>query len=83
MQIRLYVSLKVTLQFQDLSDLENSSILCLTDAAFANFKNGGSQVLMNVNDITFIYFNKRSTCLAWWVVQLSSRSFDRISIWQQ
>ena len=44
---KLYVSLKVTLQFQDLSDL----------AAFANFKNGGSQVLMNVNDITFIYFS--------------------------
>ena len=64
MQIRLYVSLKVTLQFQDLSDLENSSILCLTDAAFANFKND-PQVLMNVNDITFIYFNKRSNCLAW------------------
>ena len=54
---KLYVSLKVTLQFQDLSDLANSSILCLTDAAFANFKNGGSQVLMNVNDITFIYFS--------------------------
>ena len=45
MQIRLYVSLKVqkTLQFHDLGDLEKSSVVCFSETACANLKNGGSR----------------------------------------
>ena len=41
-----YISLKVQkslLKFDNLGDLAKSSIVCFSDAAFANLKHGGSQ----------------------------------------
>ena len=62
-------SSEVTLKFYNLGDLEKSPILCFSDAAFANLKDGGSQGAF----IIFLYGNKKYASIAW-----TSRKLKRV-----
>ena len=59
----------MTLQFHDLGDLVKPSIVCFSDAAFANLKNGGSQGRF----IMFLYGNNKYAPTAW-----TSRKLKRV-----
>ena len=58
MRIRLHLKLKsseVTLQFHELDNLEKSSVVCVSNVALADLKNGGSPGAF----IIFLYRNKK------------------------
>ena len=67
--IRKLKSSEVTLKFHNLGDLEKSSIVCFSDAAFTNLKNGGSQGAF----IIFLYGNNKYAPIAW-----TSRKLKRV-----
>ena len=67
--IRKLKSLKVTLNFYNFGGLEKSLVVCFSDAAVANLKNGRSQGAF----IIFLYENKKYACIAW-----TSRTSKRI-----
>ena len=67
--IRKLKNSEVTLKFHNLGDFEKSSIVCFSDTAFANLKNGGSQGAF----IIFRYGKNKYAPIAW-----TSRKLKRV-----
>ena len=59
--IRKLKNLEITLKFHNLAHFEKSSIVCFSDAAFANLKNGGSRRAF----IIFLYGKNKYAPVAW------------------
>ena len=70
--LKMLQSTDVVLSFSKIEDIENSELICFSDASFPNLKCGGSQGGI----IVFIQgFNGKSMLLAWQKVEKSCEKY--------